>query len=1031
LNLSEPFIRRPVATTLVVGAFFLFGGMAYFLLPVSVLPTLDFPTILVTANLPGASPETMANAVALPLERQFSAIDGLDSMTSTSTLGVTRITLQFNLSRTIDGAALDVQTMIARSLRLLPGGMPTPPFFQKVNPADQPVLYLTLRSSTLPLSAVNEFADTVVVPRISTVRGVAQVLVFGAQKFAVRAMVDPGELAARGIGIDEVSSAVGQGNVDLPTGTLFGSNWAYNVQTEGQLYNAAQFRDLVVAWRDGAPVRLSDLGQVVDGVENDRIATWRGDERALVLAVQRQPGTNTIEVVDGIRALIPSFLAEKPAAIDLEVLFDNSVFIRESVADVKFTLFLAMVLVVLVIFLFLRNAPATAIPSVTLPASIVFTFAAMYLLGFSLDNLSLMALILAVGFVVDDAIVMLENIVRHMERGEAPLAAALAGSREISFTILSMTLSLVAVFIPVLFMGGILGRLLREFAVTISVAILVSGFVSLTLTPMLCSRFLAAPGAARHGRLYALSEAGFAWLRRAYEATLRPVLGRPRMMLGVFLAVLAATAWMFAVIPKGFIPTEDSSQIFAFTEAAQGISFDAMMRHQRELAAIIGADPDVEAFMSTVGSGGGLTTGNTGVIFIRLAPLGVRKRSVDQVIAGLRRKTAGVVGIRLYLQNLPPIRIGGLLTKSQYQYTLQGPDVRDLYSAVPALEAALRSDPRFLDVTSDLQLANPQATLRIDRRRAAELGVSIERIESSLGAAYGGMQVSTIYAPNNQYQVILQVDPRFQTDPASLSRLFLRSSTGKLVPLESVVRAERTVGPAAVNHLGQLPSATVSFALGEGVSIGDGVAGVRKAARATLPDSVTGTFQGTAQAFQSSFRGMGLLLAMAVLVIYIILGILYEDFVHPLTILSGLPSAALGALATLVLFRQELNLYGFVGVIMLVGIVKKNGIMMIDFALSAQREEGAPPEEAILQGALIRFRPIMMTTMAALVGTLPIAIGIGAGAEARRPLGLAVVGGLLLSQLVTLYLTPVFYISLERLRSRGGKKGPARTAPPP
>ena len=1014
MSIAEIFIRRPVMTTLVMLAILLFGIMGYRSLPVSDLPNVDFPTILVSASLPGASPETMASSLAMPLEKQFSTIAGIDSMNSISVIGSTSITIQFTLDRDIDAAAQDVQAAIAQAATQLPRDMPAPPSFRKVNPADQPVLYLAVSSPTLPLSAVDEYAETLMAQRISMVAGVAQVQVYGGQKYAVRIQLDPKELASRGLGINEVNQAVQNGNVNLPTGTLWGKDKALTVQANGQLTDAAAYRPLIVAYRNGSPVRLGELGVINDSVENDKVASWFTGVRAIVLAIQRQPGTNSVEVVDSIKTLLPTFRAQIPPSVDINTLYDRSVSIRDSVGDVKFTLLLAICLVVLVIFLFLRNASATIIPALALPFSIVATFAVMYLLGYSVDNFSMMALTLCVGFVVDDAIVMLENIVRHLERGEGVLEAALRGSREIGFTILSMTLSLAAVFLPVLFMGGILGRLLHEFAVTIGAAILVSGFVSLSLTPMLCSRFLRPPSEVHHGRAYQASERVFDGMRRGYDLSLQWVLKHRLGTMAVAGIILVATGYLFSVIPKGFLPSEDTNQIFAFTEAAQGVSFQAMKEHQQQVAEIVRQDPNVVAFMSSIGGGGPSSSAvNTGRMFIRLKPRSERKLNADGVIEELRPKLSVVPGMRVFMQNLPPIRIGGQLTKSQYQFTLQSPDTDELYAGSEKLEARLRTLPLLQDVASDLQIKNPEVNVEVDRNRASALGVSVQQVEDALYTAYGSRQISTIYAPNNQYQVIMEVQPQYQMDQQAMSLLYIRSKNGQLVPLSAVSRIAPDVGPLTVNHLGQIPSVTVSFNLRPGAALGDAVAAVDRAARETLPATITTSFQGTAQAFESSFRGLGLLLVMSILVIYIVLGVLYESFIHPITILSGLPSAGFGALLTLMIFRIELNIYAFVGVIMLVGIVKKNAIMMIDFALAAQRKEGKPPMEAIYEGCLVRFRPIMMTSMSALMGTLPIALGFGAGAESRRPLGIAVVGGLLFSQVVTLYLTPVFYIYME------------------
>ena len=1016
MNISGLFIRRPVATTLVMLGILMFGLMAYRLLPVSDLPNVDFPTITVSAGLPGASPQTMAAAVATPLEKQFSTIAGIDAMTSSSTLGSTNITLQFTLSRDIDAAAQDVQAAISKTLRQLPPGI-QPPSYNKSNPADSPILYLTLTSATMPLPALDEYAETFLAQRLSTVNGVAQVQVFGSAKYAVRIQVDPKALASRGIGLDEVTAAVSAGNPNLPTGTLWGPQRAYTVLADGSISSAPEFRQLAVTYENGAPVRLGDVARVLDDVQDSRNASWYDGKRAIVLAIQRQPGTNTVEVADAAKATVARLSSQLPASVEVNTLYDRSVSIRQSVNDVQLTLFITLCLVVLVIFLFLKNLSATVIPSLALPFSIIGTFSVMYLMGYSLDNLSLMALTLSVGFVVDDAIVMLENIVRHLEMGKRPMEAALEGAREIGFTILSMTLSLTAVFIPVLLMGGIIGRLFHEFAVTIGVAILVSGFVSLTLTPMLCSRFLRPPREERHGRWYEATERvyrrGLAW----YERSLSWVMDRRGLAMLVSLGILAGTVVLYKLVPKGFIPTEDTGQIQGTTETLEGSSYEAMRDHQLAVADILARDPNVAHFMSSVGGG----TMNQGRLSIRLKPLGARLPA-DEIARELAPKLNSVPGIRTYLSLPPSIRIGGRPTKTLYQFTLQSADIDALYDNAAKLERVLRGIPTLQDVTSDLQIKNPQVSLRIDRDRATSLGISVQQIEQALYDAYGSRQVSTIYTPNNQYWVILELLPEYQRDPSALQLLYLRSQKGNLVPLTSVASASNDVGPLSVNHSGQLPSVTLSFNLPPGVSLGAAVNDVQKAARQTLPSTISTGFSGTAQAFQSSQQGLIFLLLLAIVVIYIVLGILYESFIHPLTILSGLPFAGFGALLTLLIFRTELSIYAFVGIIMLVGLVKKNAIMMIDFALDAERRDGKSPRDAILEACSVRFRPIMMTTMAALMGTLPIAIGWGAGGESRQPLGLAVVGGLAFSQLITLYITPVVYTYLDALQHRLGRR---------
>jgi hydrophobic/amphiphilic exporter-1 (mainly G- bacteria), HAE1 family len=1027
MNLSEIFIRRPVMTVLVTLAILFFGMMSYTLLPISALPSVEYPFIQVSASLPGATPEVMAASVAAPLERQFTEIAGLNSFNSSSSTGSTNISLQFDFSRRVDEAAKDVQAAISGAAGQLPTGMPKPPTYRKVNPSVAPILYLYLYSDTLPISTVNDYAEVTISQPISSISGVAQVNIFGQKQYAVRVQLDPKALASKGIGLDDVRSAIAAGNVNLPTGSLSGDHKSYLIQANGQLSTAEAYRSLTVIYKNGAAVKLQDLGTVLDDVQNNKITNRYSDDKvtnkkAIVLAIQPQPGANTVQIVDAIKAMMPNLRAQVPQSIEMGVFYDRSLSIRSSVDDVKFTLVLSICLVVLVIFLFLRNVTATIIPSLAIPVAIIGTFAAMYVLGYSLDNLSLMALTLSVGFVVDDAIVVLENITRHQEMGEDAMTAAYKGSREISFTILSMTLSLVAVFIPIMFMSGLIGKLFHEFAITISVAILISGFVSLSLTPMLCSRFLSS-APSKPNLLYRFLEKSFDLLQRGYAWTLRPVLKYRSLTIVVSLMLLLGTGYLFTLVSKGLIPYEDTGQITGNTKAAQDISFDNMLKHQQQIVRILKKDPNIAAINSTVGSGGPNGSVNSGRLTIRLKDRSQRKLNSEEIIKALGPKLRGIPGIQAFLRSPPAIPLGGQQTNSQYQITLQSLDLAELRKYIPILLEKVQAIPGLRGVDSDLQLATPQINVAVDHNKAALLGVSVAQIQKTLGNAYGSAQVSTIYDPNNQYTVVLELKPKYQSDPSALSSLYVKASNGQVMPLSSVATITQGIGPLTVNHLSGLPSATISFDTLPGGSLSDATELIQKAAAEVLPSTVTASFQGAAQAFNDSFGSLGGLLVVSILVIYLILGILYEDFIHPLTILSGLPSAGFGALLTLLVFGVELNLYSFIGIILLIGIVKKNGIMLVDFAIERQRDiANILPQQAIYEACLVRFRPIMMTTMAALIGTIPIAIGAGSGSESRRPLGIAIVGGLFFSQILTLYLTPVFYIYLESFRQYLAKK---------
>ncbi len=1013
MNICSWFIKRKVATTLLMLSVFLWGIVAHRSLPVSDLPNVDFPTIMVSAKLPGASPQTMASSVATPLERQLSAISGLTSMTSVSNLGSTQITLQFSLTTDINGAASDVQAALSAAGGQLPDNLPNPPSYAKVNPADSPILYLAMSAKLLPLSTVDMYAETLLAQRIAAIQGIAQVNVYGSQKYAVRVQLDPDILAARDLSFDEVIQAIKQNNVNLPTGSIDGKTQTFLIQSNGQLMNAKAYQQLIVAYRNGAPIRLKDLGRVIDSVENDKVASWYKGHRAIVLAIQRQPGSNTVAIVANIKKMLPQFEQQLPAGIKIDTVSDRASSIKAAIHEVNITLIIASILVVLVIMLFLQSVKLAFIPAISLPLSLMATFGVMSMLNFSLNNLTLLGLSLAVGFVVDDAIVMLENIARERDRGLSPMDAAIVGAQQITFTIIAMTLSLIIVFAPLLFMQGLMGRLFHEFSVTVSIAIIASGIVALTFIPMLASRWLSDKPQTHETE----SLLWFNKLTEHYQRSLTWMLARPRLGLLLFFTSLGLSICLFITIPKGFLPTEDTGQLLGFVEADPSTSFEAMVAKENAAVAIIAAQPGVIGVMASVGAGGAGGGTNTGRIIAKLAPISERERA-ESMLKTLRPKLANIPGMTVYLQLPPALRIGGRASKSLYQFTLQYSNLNALAKIAASVQKTMQTLPALQDVTSDWQFTGPQIQVDIDRERAAALGISAEQIEQTLASAFATQQVSTIYTELDDYEVIVELLPNAQLDPNALHALYLRADTGKLVPLSAVVHLSFSEGPVSISHQQQLPAITISFNVKPGYSLSQAMSEINHLKDTLkLPPDLQLNFQGNAQAFADSMSSAGIVLILSLLAIYVLLGILYESYIHPLTILSGLPSAAVGGLLTLWLFGFELDLYGFIGVILLLGIVKKNAIMMIDFANSA-RLQGADARDAIYQACMRRFRPIMMTTFAALMGALPIAIAIGAGAESRRPLGLVVVGGLLVSQWLTLYLTPIIYLYLDKCQKR-------------